>query len=790
MTYTLLIVESPAKCGSIESFLGQGYKVIGSCGHITHLSSLEQINIGANYKPNFKIIESKQPQIAKIKKAISGAQEVILATDDDREGEAIAWHIAQVFNLDVTKTKRIIFHEITENAIKVALANPRTINMNIVYAQQGRQILDLLVGFTITPLLWKSIAANSKNSLSAGRCQSPALRLVYDNYKAIKESPGTLSFNSVGYFTDKNIEFVLNKNHNSHTSINEFLELSTTHHHILSKSSTKTLIQSPPSPFSTSTLQQAASNSLHISPKETMSYAQKLYEDGLITYMRTPSKSYCEDFIEQCKAFISVKYGAYYVANYDDLKALTCCTATSSTSGNEEAHEAIRPTNIALETLDSAHYSAKHIKLYKLIYTNSLESVMSNACYNQLNVSISAPHDSHYKYSALENTFLGWKIVNNNKNEEKHYHYLKNIKEGTIGYKKIICKETLKDLKSHYSEAHLVQLLEQKGIGRPSTFSSLLEKIQERNYVKKEHVQGKKINSTDYTLIEDTITKETSTKEFGNEKNKLVITQLGIITIEFLITHFNKLFDYEYTKLMEDDLDMIALGAKAYYELASECTSLMNTLIESINTNNNNSTKSSDSTKSNETINKLQIALDDKHTYIIGKNGPTLKYTKEDGTLGFYGVKKNIDIDLLKAGHYTLEDVLETTQESIKNLGLYKEHNVYLKYGSYGYYLECGELRKSLVSVKINVPFKELTLEDAITILETCDPVSNSLMRHISTSLSIRKGKYGDYIFYKSEKMKKPQFLKLEGFNTKSDTNYLTCSLDALKLWIKEKYGV
>ena len=195
-------------------------------------------------------------------------------------------------------------------------------------------------------------------------------------------------------------------------------------------------------------------------------------------------------------------------------------------------------------------------------------------------------------------------------------------------------------------------------------------------------------------------------------------------------------------------------------------------------------------TKSSETSNKLQIALDDKHTYIIGKNGPTLKYTKEDGTLGFYGVKKNIDIDLLKAGHYTLEDVLDNTQESIKNLGLYKEQSVYLKYGSYGYYLECGELRKSLVSVKINVPFKELTLEDAITILETCDPVSNSLMRHISSSLSIRKGKYGDYIFYKSEKMKKPQFLKLEGFNTKSDTNYLTCSLDALKLWIKEKYGI
>jgi DNA topoisomerase-1 len=319
MSYTLLIVESPAKCGKIETFLGQGYKVIGSYGHITHLSSLEQINISANYKPSFNIIESKQQQIAKIKKAINGAREIILATDDDREGEAIAWHIAQVFNLDIAKTKRIVFHEITEQALKRALANPRTINMNLVYAQQGRQILDLLVGFTITPLLWKSIVYNSKNSLSAGRCQTPALRLVYDNYKAIKASSGTLCFNSIAYFTSKNIEFVLNKNHNSHDAINEFLELSITHLHILSKAKEKTLIQTPPSPFTTSTLQQAASNSLHMSPKETMNYAQKLYEDGYITYMRTDSNNYCKDFIEQCKMFICAKYGAYYVANAEYL---------------------------------------------------------------------------------------------------------------------------------------------------------------------------------------------------------------------------------------------------------------------------------------------------------------------------------------------------------------------------------------------------------------------------------------------------------------------------------------
>jgi DNA topoisomerase-1 len=662
-------------------------------------------------------------------------------------------------------------------ALKNALANPRTINLSLVYAQQGRQILDLLVGFTITPLLWKFITCNSKNTLSAGRCQTPALRLIYDNYKEIQASPGTLSFNSCGYFTSKNIEFVLNKNHNSHALMQEFLELSTTHDHILTKSKEKTLTQTPPHPFSTSTLQQAASNSLHMSPKDTMSCAQKLYEDGLITYMRTDSKCYCEDFIEQCKMFISTKYGAYYIAKPDDLSKLYQTETTEIVVNS--AHEAIRPTNIALETLEGAEYNIKHIKLYKLIYSNSLESVMSNAEYNQLIVTISAPNDAHYKYCALENTFLGWKIVNK-PCDDKYYNYLKNITEGITEYNKIICKETLKELKSHYSEAHLVQLLEQKGIGRPSTFSSLLDKIQERNYVKKEHIQGKKITTTDYTLIDATISKETSAKEFGNEKNKLVITQLGINTIEFLITHFSKLFDYEYTKLMEDDLDSIANGNKAYYDLCRECNNLIDTLILSSNLNNQ------DTNANSAGANKLQIVIDDKHTYIIGKNGPTIKYIKEDGTFGFYGVKKTINIELLKQGHYTLEEVLDSSQESIKNLGVYKDNLVYLKYGSYGYYLECGELRKSLNSVKINVPFKELTLEDAITILESCEPCSNSLIRKISNSLAIRKGKYGDYIFYKSEKMKKPKFLKLDEFYG----DYLTSPLDTLKVWIKEKYGV
>jgi DNA topoisomerase-1 len=359
--------------------------------------------------------------------------------------------------------------------------------------------------------------------------------------------------------------------------------------------------------------------------------------------------------------------------------------------------------------------------------------------------------------------------------EEKYYDYFKNMKEDLISYKKITCKQTLKDLKSHYSEAHLVQLLEQKGIGRPSTFSSLLEKIQERNYVTKQNVDGKKLETLDYTLIETNIIEERGSKEFGNEKNKLVITQTGIFVIEFLIKYFSKLFDYDYTKSMEDELDNIAQGAKPYYELCGECYGFINDLIKT-----NNLAASANA------LEKIQIAIDAKHTYLIGKHGPTIKYTKEDGTLGFYGVKKDVDITKLKAGHYKLEEIIETSEENSKLLGSFQDQSVYLKRGKYGYFLECGDLRKSLNTVKINVPIKEIKIEDAVNILNDRVNEGNSLVRKISDDLAIRKGKYGDYIFYKTQTMKKPQFLKLNEFKD----DYITCSLEFLKSWIKEKYGL
>ena len=399
---------------------------------------------------------------------------------------------------------------------------------------------------------------------------------------------------------------------------------------------------------------------------------------------------------------------------------------------------------------------------------------MAPAKYKQFITKITAPEKLYYKYIAEENVFPGWKIIQGVE-QEKYYNFLNNLREDEIIPNKIISKQTLKDLKSHYTEAKLVQLLEQKGIGRPSTYSSLIEKIQERDYVKRDNIEGKKLEIIDYILEDGEIKQEKGEKEFGNEKNKLVITQTGIFTIEFLIKYFNDIFEYNYTKNMEDNLDLIAKGNKVYYELCDECYKFIEYLVNENNLINTQIQRD-----------KLNIKIDNKHTYLIGKNGPTIKYNKEDGTTGFYSVKPDIDIEKLKLGEYKIEDIIVTNEDNNKVLGEYKNNNVYLKNGKFGYYLECGEIKKSLKYTKINVPIKNITIEDAINILETAEQNDNSLVRRIDETLSIRHGKYGDYIFYKTEKMKKPQFLKIYGFQD----DYKKCSLENIRSWIKEKYEI
>ena len=764
----LVIVESPAKCGKIEGFLGPGYKCIATYGHIQELSDLKNVNIEKNFYPSFKPIGSKYNQLTKLKKAIGEASDVLIATDDDREGEGIGWHVCKYFGLDINNTKRIIFHEITKSAITKAVSKPGKLNMDIVYAQQARQILDLIVGFKLSPLLWANITRKSSSGLSAGRCQTPALRLIYENQKDINESPGKKVYNTTGYFTSKNIQFQLDKQFNSETDMEKFLEDTVSHEHIYTCSKSKEVYKQPPLPFTTSSIQQMANNEMHISPKDTMKILQTLYEGGYITYMRTDCAIYSEEFIKDAKPFIKKEWGDDYV--HENIMRLTQKPEKSSKKKKkkekedmaQEAHEAIRPTNISVKTIESTQ--PRERRMYEMIWRNTVESCMSPAKFSSITAKISAAQKCDFKHTSELMLFAGWKIVKGINNDLSYYNYLKQLTDKSkVCYNKITSKITLKELKSHYTEAKLVQLLEQRGIGRPSTFSSLVDKIQEREYVKKENIEGKKITCIDFELEEDEISEIHDERVFGNEKNKLVIQPLGIIVLEFLLKHFTNLFDYEYTKNMEQELDFIAKGEKVWHELCSDC---YNEIVKSI-----------EPLKGNE---KESIKIDDQHTYIIGKHGPVIKHTVGDKT-NFKSVKKDIDIKKLRNGEYKLEEILETQKFSGKILGQYKDYDLVLKKGKFGLYVVYGENNKSLNG--INVEEHNITYEDVVRFIENSNKDS-SVIRVLNQQLSLRKGKYGNYVFYKTESMKKPQFLKLKGFNKNPET----CNKDEFINWIKTTY--
>ncbi len=311
----LIIVESPAKCKKIEEFVGSEYKCVASFGHLTTLSDLKSIDVNNNYTPNFTIIREKHKYVTALQKKIKEASEIFLASDDDREGEAIAWHICKLFNLPINTTKRIIFHEITKTALESALKYPKYIDLNVVYAQQTRQILDILVGFKFSPLLWKHISPAYKDGLSAGRCQTPALRLIYDNEIELNNNPGDKKIIINGFFTKNNIKFELNKKFDDEKIVLNFLNLSPTFQHTIQIEKSHITSTSPPIPFSTSLLQQKAHSYLNLSPKETMKLAQNLYEEGLITYMRTDNKKYSSEFCTSVKDFIINNYSLGHVGD-------------------------------------------------------------------------------------------------------------------------------------------------------------------------------------------------------------------------------------------------------------------------------------------------------------------------------------------------------------------------------------------------------------------------------------------------------------------------------------------
>ena len=580
----LIIVESPAKCKKIESFLGSDYICLASYGHITCLPSLNNINF-ENYKIDFEIAKDKSKQISKLKTALKKVNEVILATDDDREGEAIAYHLCSVLQLDHKRTKRIIFNEITKSALEKAIKSPTVVNMDIVHAQNTRQILDLLIGFKFSPILWEQISRNNKNGLSAGRCQTPALKIIYENQKEYNNQEPVEAYSTIGYFTSKNIPFELTTNIDTKDEIENFLEETVNHDHILSVSSPKEIIKAQPIPLITSSLQQQASNNFHWSPKETMSIAQKLYENGYITYMRTDSKKYSEEFVEKCEKYIENNYGNEYVndnSNIINTKKSKTNDKSDKKVEAQEAHEAIRPTSIELVSIADSKIPNKEKTLYKFIRNHTLKSCMSSAKLYRRSCTMSAPFKYNYLYNSDIVIFKGWKAVDNKNENDEYYNLLPLLNNKTSEYNKVKCKVSIKNLKQHLTEAKLISILEDKGIGRPSTYSNILEKNKERGYIEKTNVKGFEKECIDYELIENEIDTIVETRVFNNENNKLIITPLGTVVYETLNKYFSDIFNYEYTEEMEKVLDDISHGNKEYKGSCNEYKKCIEELLRKI----------------------------------------------------------------------------------------------------------------------------------------------------------------------------------------------------------------
>lgn len=771
---SLVIVESPAKCKKIESYLGSDeYACVASYGHFRELASLNDIDAA------FEITFTEQADKAKhiktmrtaIKRTIKGGGRVILATDDDREGEAIAWHICDAFGLDVKTTPRIVFREITRDAIRNAVAHPGIVDMRVVDAQHARQIIDMAIGYKISPLLWTAITRKSKMGLSAGRCQTPALRIVRENNRLVNEHPGTLSYTTVGYFTSHNIPFELNTCHTTDTDVSAFLEESVNFEHTLSCADPVLVTKTPPKPLITSTMQQHASSVLGYSPKESMAICQRLYERGLITYMRTDSHALSADFVSAATTFIEREYGVGYAKSIDESDCGVGEKEDKGDNGNkgnkggapQEAHEAIRPTDVEVATLPGEETCTKERRMYVFIRGHTLKCCMVAARMNKVVATVTAPEGARYRYSALQVAFAGFMAVDG-VNDDPHLSFLGAcVPCMSVSYNTVTSKCTLKHTKSRVNEARLVQLLEERGIGRPSTFSSLVDKIQSRGYVKKKNVDGRKMDVVNFSLTDDTVEERRETAVFGSEKNRLVVQPVGELVLDFLGENFDAILNYDYTRTMEGMLDGIAEGtdskARVCGQYYTDIAVHLATYLEGAH-------------------DKVSHRFDAHNEYIIGAHGPVIKCTHGE-VVTWKKVKQGITLAQIRESGATLVEVVDDASPD-RVLGTFKETQVILKVGRYGPYVVYGDKNISLGRLVVDKAKDKITIADVIDLLEVKDVVGEggrsdggggtgevvvsgnpAILRVISASVSVRKGRFGNYIYYQTPKMTRPKFVKL-----------------------------
>lgn len=725
----LIIVESPTKAKKIQAFLGSNYIVKSSFGHIRDLKKGKDtigIEVENNFNPLYVITKSKQ--VTELKSAQKLCSEVILASDLDREGEAIAWHLAKVLNLK--DPKRIVFNSVSKKAILDALQKPLKIDMDMVDAQQARRVLDRLVGFQISPVLWRHI----ENAMSAGRVQSVTARLVMDREKEIEKFESKSYYKTCGIFKN-GLEGDLDKNFEEKDETIEFLEHCKTATFTIGDIQTKKLKRFPAAPFRTSTMQQEAGRKLNMSAKMIMSNAQALYENGHITYHRTDCVDISPEALAEIKQYILDKHGKEYL-NVRKYK--------TKTKSAQEAHECIRPTNISKPNINDTDLSPQQKKLYEIIWKRTIASQMSPCEVEAYIVKVDIS-DSKYKFicKAEKIIFPGYKIIydykdvdqddddkDSQKKMDKNLKIIEKLTEGEeLQYKKITSTEKFTKATPRYTEATLTKKMEDLGIGRPATTASIISTIQDRKYVVKETRKGKKVKYYIYTLMNGKITDKEGETTLEGERNKLFPTELGKEVNEFLVKHFPEIMDYKFTSKVEEELDDVSQGNKKWQNVVKNMYDNYHPMVEKLNAQESKVQKKSSPTK--RLVGKDANSGQNIYAY-VGKFGPVLQVGDKDAH--FVSVKEEYSVDTIT------EDEANGLLKYPKILGKHDNKDIFLKDGKFGLYLNYNGKN---YSIKGDIDAKNITLEEAVDIVNEKD---DKIIKEISKTCKIMNGPYGPFI--------------------------------------------
>ena len=726
MIENLVIVESPAKAKTIEKFLGDGYTVKSSFGHIRDLEKKDLgVDIEHEFQPKYEISADKKAIVKDLKALSKEAKIVWLASDEDREGEAIAWHLFEVLKLKPENTRRIVFHEITKDAILYAIQHPRNIDKNLVDAQQARRVLDRLVGFEVSPVLWKKV----KPSLSAGRVQSVAVKLIVEREREINNFKEQQYYRVTGNFATSDhavLHAEAQERFNTREDTIEYLEACKNSVFTVKNVDTKPTFRKPAPPFTTSTLQQEASRKLGFSVSQTMSVAQKLYEHGLITYMRTDSVNLSDLAIRTAKAVICETMGEKYSKsrNY-----------ATKTKGAQEAHEAIRPTYMNRPEIEG---DKNEQQLYDLIYKRTIASQMADAELERTNIILElSNHKIPFTATGEVIKFDGFLKVymesHDDETEDEHSALLPPIGKGDqLTYTVITAQEQYTQHPPRYTEASLVKKMEALGIGRPSTYAPTITTIQNRGYIIRESREGVEKNVEVIELCDNSIKNKKQKKSFGTEKKKLFPSDMGMVVTDFLSQHFKNIMDYNFTAEAEEALDHVAEGSVQWQKMIGEFYTPFH---ETVETTLKNSERNS-----GQRILGTEPTTGETVSVRIGRFGPMAQIGEGD-TVRYAGLLKGQLMETI-----TLEEALALFKFPRK-IGQYEDKEVSIGIGRFGPYIKHNNV---FVSLKKGVDDPgTITLETAIArIEEKRESDRNKLIHEFDNGVKVLNGRFGPYIAY------------------------------------------